>query len=306
MAPLSLPVAAARGAIDFRTKVFASLAALGLVLVGGVAVLAVTRLPPPAPAVAVQPVAAAQPLAAAPSIAAAQPVAAVVQRAAAAPAAVADNSDAVVNKEPDSAAVAPKRVATKPKATTDDAEHASKTQRRAGKTVSAAHDAERVTKATADKEKPSSGKASSSAADIDDLILAKTPAPAKEKASAPTPKKSGSASIDDLLDEAVSAKKPAPKSEAAEPKGDLPATPSRDEIAAAYAKAKAKVQSCKGSGVATAMISIKGSSGRASTVSVTGVEGAAKSCVETAVRSTSFPKFQKDKFDVKLPFKLGA
>jgi hypothetical protein len=39
---------------------------------------------------------------------------------------------------------------------------------------------------------------------------------------------------------------------------------------------------------------------------VTGAEGPGAACVEKAVRSTSFPKFQKDNFEVKFPFKLGA
>jgi hypothetical protein len=46
--------------------------------------------------------------------------------------------------------------------------------------------------------------------------------------------------------------------------------------------------------------------GRVSNVSVSGVDGAAKSCVETAVRSTAFPKFQQPSFAVKFPFKLGG
>jgi len=36
------------------------------------------------------------------------------------------------------------------------------------------------------------------------------------------------------------------------------------------------------------------------------VDGAAKTCVENAVRGTTFPKFQKESFQVKFPFKLGG
>ena len=74
---------------------------------------------------------------------------------------------------------------------------------------------------------------------------------------------------------------------------------------AAYGAANRKAAKCKGPGVATAAGTVSGKSGRASTVTVTGVEGAAKSCVEKAVRSTSFPKFQKESLDVKFPFKLA-
>jgi predicted Zn finger-like uncharacterized protein len=137
----------------------------------------------------------------------------------------------------------------------------------------------------------------STAPSIDD-VLASAP---KET------KKSGSPTIDDLLDSAVNGKRSEPKSEPVESSGSsLPMTPGRDAMLAALGKAKAKAASCKGSGVATAAITISGKSGRASSVSVSGVDGSAKGCVEKAVRATSFPKFQKDKFDVKFPFKLGG
>jgi hypothetical protein len=74
---------------------------------------------------------------------------------------------------------------------------------------------------------------------------------------------------------------------------------------AALNKAKAKAGKCTGPGVATAQIQIAGS-GKATSVNVSGVEGAAGKCVEKAVRSTSFPKFQKANFEVKFPFKLAS
>jgi hypothetical protein len=103
----------------------------------------------------------------------------------------------------------------------------------------------------------------------------------------------------------VSGKKSAPKAEE-KPASNLPQTPGRDEMLASLGKAKAKAAKCKGPGVATAQIQIAGSSGKATSVKVTGAEGAAAACVEKAVRSTSFPKFQKDNFEVKFPFKLGS
>jgi hypothetical protein len=177
-----------------------------------------------------------------------------------------------------------------------------------------------------DGDRPSKGsdkaaatKAAKADSDFDDL-LAKGPSkekagPAKKGSSGPSiddvlskdppKKKSGSPSIDDLLEGAVgaNAKKTPPKAEAADPKSDLPQSPSRESMLAALGKARTKAQSCKGSGVATADITIAGS-GRVANVVVSGVDGGAKSCVENAVRGTSFPKFQKETFQVKFPFKL--
>ena len=74
---------------------------------------------------------------------------------------------------------------------------------------------------------------------------------------------------------------------------------------AALGKAKTKAAKCKGPGVATAQIQIAGS-GKATSVKVTGAEGAAAACVEKAVRSTAFPKFSKDNFEVKFRSSLGV
>jgi len=41
-------------------------------------------------------------------------------------------------------------------------------------------------------------------------------------------------------------------------------------------------------------------------VQVSGAEGAGAACIEKAVRATRFPKFQKDNFEVKFPFKLAS
>jgi predicted Zn finger-like uncharacterized protein len=279
MAPLALPIVRPSGGIDFRTKVFASLAALAFALIGGVSVLALTRRPAPVAAVAQQPVgvqiaaAAVPPPVAAPAPAKAEPE----------PVAVAEAAEPAAAADPETHAAAPA-------AARHSAKHASSKPREVREAIEAKPSSSKPSIAKASNSKPSS------AIDLDDL-MAKNPSPA--------PKKGGSASIDELLDGAVSAKKSPPKAEPAhEPKNDLPPAPSREDMLASLAKAKAKVQACKGPGVATAAITIAGSSGRATTVAVSGVEGAAKSCVEKAVRGTSFPKFQKATFDVKFPFKL--
>ena len=112
-------------------------------------------------------------------------------------------------------------------------------------------------------------------------------------------------SLDDLVEGALSSKRSA-KAEAAVESEDsaLPKTPSRDEMLAALSKAKSMVAKCKGSGMAKVSIIVKGPLGRASKVSVDGVEGSARSCVESAIKRTSFPKFQQESFAVKAPFKL--
>jgi len=138
----------------------------------------------------------------------------------------------------------------------------------------------------------------SSKSSLDDVLASADKAPKKSN---------GHASIDDLLDGALSGKRSEPKPEAAPAKeSSLPMAPGRDQMLSSLGKAKAKAAKCKGTGVATAAITIAGKSGRASNVSVSGVDGSAKSCVEKAVRSTSFPKFQKESFEVKFPFKLGG
>jgi predicted Zn finger-like uncharacterized protein len=314
MAPVALPVVARVQSLDLRTKVYASLAALGLVLTGGLGVLAITHRPAPVAGVSVgtvsiertapQPVATAQPMAPAERMAhpSAQAEAPAAQEVAAA------------ERKPATAAAEARRE----RASTGDSAHSSKTSKHTVAATSSAKrdDGERASKAS---DKAPANKTAKSDSDFDDLL---GKGPSKEKASPakkgsagpsiddvlakdPPKKKSGSPSIDDLLDGAVgsNAKKTPPKAEAAEPKNDLPQAPSRDAMLAALNKAKAKVQSCKGSGVATANITIAGS-GRVSNVVVSGVDGGAKSCVESAVRGTSFPKFQKDSFEVKYPFKL--
>jgi predicted Zn finger-like uncharacterized protein len=292
LAPLSLPLppAAASQGIDGRTKVVAGLAALGMVLTAAVGVLALTRAPAAAP------------------IAAAAPQGETTQFAAQPPSeaapAVEEEKGERAEEQPADAKAEAAEPASDDEAAEDTARASSRSGKRSGKREArgskreaAAADDEPIAK----KEKQAKG--SSKDSDIDDLLGNGPSKPKKAQSSA-------SASIDDLLDSAVSSavsgKKSAPKVEEKAPSSDLPTTPGRDQMLASLSKAKAKAAKCKGSGVATAQIQIAGKTGKATKVEVSGAEGSAKSCVEQAVRSTSFPKFQKDSFDVKFPFKLAS
>jgi hypothetical protein len=118
----------------------------------------------------------------------------------------------------------------------------------------------------------------------------------------------GGGTIDDLLGRALDGGKGSKSTKATKTakSSSLPDTPSRDDVMSAMSGVKGKVSSCKGSGVATARMTVKGSTGRVSGASVTGVSGAAKSCVERAVKTARFPRFQQSTFTVKFPFKLGG
>jgi hypothetical protein len=170
--------------------------------------------------------------------------------------------------------------------------------------------AKRAARLAAKAQRASRRSASHSAEDV----FASTPkhaAPKSEEEAAPVPAvrskpPTKDESLDDLVEGAISAKHRPAKSEAApkESEPELPATPSRDQMLTALSQAKTLVAKCKGSGTATVSINVKGPSGRASKVSVEGVEGSSRSCVESAIRKTAFPKFQQENFAVKAPFKL--
>lgn len=117
----------------------------------------------------------------------------------------------------------------------------------------------------------------------------------------------GDGTIDDLLGRALEGGKSS-KSTSSKPSksSSLADTPSRDDVMSAMSGVKGKVANCKGSGVATARMTVSGSTGRVSSASVTGVTGAAQSCVERAVKTARFPRFQQSSFTVKFPFKLGG
>jgi predicted Zn finger-like uncharacterized protein len=308
--PMAVPILGGRPqGLDARTKVFAGLSAFGFVLVAAVAVIALSRTPAPQPvsvaAATATPIA--QP-AVADAPAAAEPAQDVEKVAKAEP----QQPEPAAEPARDEPEAKGYKNAARELAAADDTRKSSRSSRRDRKHAdddaseqssrsSARHgkdkDKDALPLAKAEEPKPAKtgAKAASSGTDIDDILAA----PAKK------PAKGGSPSIDDLLDGAVAAKKSPPKAEPAEPKNDLPMTPSRDDMLAALGKAKAKVAKCKGDGVATADISISGN-GKVANIAVSGVDGATKSCVESAVRGTTFPKFQKDSFQVKFPFKLAG
>lgn len=302
LAPLSLPLPphAQASGIDGKTKLIAGLAAFGMVLAAAVGVLALTR---PAPATQLTPelAAAAQPIAAEPVALAQAEDEADESDKAQEPAAEAAKAEAPAAAQDDGA-----EEAEDAKADDDGEREAATASRSSGKRSKrgSSSSKSKSSRKAADKDEEPVAKASKpekmSAKDSIDDLLSDGPAKSKGKSS------SAGASIDDLLDNAVSGKKAAPKPAEDKPASNLPATPGRDQMLAALGKAKAKAAKCKGSGVATAQIQIAGSSGRATSVNVSGAEGPAAACVEKAVRSTAFPKFQKDSFEVKFPFKLGG
>jgi predicted Zn finger-like uncharacterized protein len=266
VSPLTLVGGQSPG-LDFRTKVMASLAAFAAVVTAAVAIVFVLR--DDAPAAAVAPPAAVA--AAAPSVASA-PAPAAPATALAAVVAPGRADDSTKGREGDD--------------TVDDDDRGSSKRAARGKGRARRGD-DRAAPKSADKD----------TGGIDD-VLAKTDAPKKSS--------SAGSSIDDLLEGAINGKRAAPKEEPKEPASTLPKTASREDMFAALGRAKAKAASCKGSGVATAAITVAGKSGKATSINVTGVDGAAKSCVEKAVRSTSFPKFQNDSIKVQFPFKLAG
>lgn len=255
--------------LDFRTKVMASLAAFAAVVAAAVAIIVVLRDGEPA--------AAAGPVATAAPVAAAAPIGA--------PAAVAAEALA--------AAVAPTSAGATAAGGTDEEDEADEAGDRGSR--KRGHGSSRRARSSDAPSAKSSDQGKSS--DLDDILA---------KADAPKKSSSAGASIDDLLEGAINGKRSAPKEEVAAPASSLPKTASREEMFAALGRAKAKAAACKGPGVATAAITVTGKSGKATSVVVTGVDGSAKSCVEKAVRSTSFPRFQNDSLKVQFPFKLGA
>ncbi len=287
MAPFALPPRAQSG-VDFRTKVLAGVASFGFLLAGAIGVFAITRPPQPQAVVAPVPTESTTLVAAGVAPRAQQPIEAPS-------AALAD--ERVVDEKAEAAEPAADQPATE----SDGDQQPARTlaadrgnKKRGAVRRPAVRSGAPAAQASAKAERGT---------DIDDLLTrdpVKKEAPKEEKSSAPA---KGGDDIDSLLLGAID-KKAEPKAQPAAADA-LPKTPSREQMLAALGKAKAKAVKCKGTGVATAAITLTGS-GRVTSVSVSGVEGGVKSCVENAVRSTSFPKFQESTFAVKYPFKLGG
>jgi hypothetical protein len=84
----------------------------------------------------------------------------------------------------------------------------------------------------------------------------------------------------------------------------LPALPSRDQVLDALSGTRAQIAKCKGAGTARVSLNVLGVTGRVSTVFIEGLAPGSRACVESAVRNTEFPKFQRDNLRVRVPFKL--
>lgn len=130
-----------------------------------------------------------------------------------------------------------------------------------------------------------------------------------EPAKAPA-KRTGPASIDDLLGEAMapSGGGGRTKAAAAAPAENLPEQPSRDEVISALRGVEDAVKACGGGqhGVAMAAITVAGNTGRVSSVNVSGqFQGTPiGSCVARAVRGARFSKFSRPDFKVTFPFRI--
>jgi len=257
LAPMALPpLSPERYGMDLRTKLLAGVGALGLVLVGGVGVLALTYSgepdAPPAAATAYEAPATAIAAAAAPTAAPAAPAASTEQLLAAANPEAGETGATDAAEEPAGVVTAK----TPKKASTGKPKRAKRSGRSAKKSIG-----------------------------LDDVLD-------KPRAK----KSSGKTSIDDLLSGALSGRskpKPEPK---AKPKSDLPANPSRAQVKSALSKAKAKTKRCKGDGIALAKITVGGNgkvkSVKVSGVSGKAKSCVAKAVKSTRFPKFSKPSFQ--------------
>jgi hypothetical protein len=132
-----------------------------------------------------------------------------------------------------------------------------------------------------------------------------------DEAPAKTTKRTGPASIDELLGGALDSpgggptKRPAAAAPAA---SNLPEQPSRDDVMNALRSIDEAVKACGAGqhGVAMAAITVAGNTGRVSGVNVSGqFQGTPiGSCVARAVRGAHFSKFSRPDFKVNFPFRL--
>jgi hypothetical protein len=164
-------------------------------------------------------------------------------------------------------------------------------------------------------EAPNAAKAEAAkamSADADPLLAAKPAA---------KPAASANRSIDDLLNVAATDKPaatgsaPAPTAAAAATTSaasaegdDLPDTPSRDETLAAMRGVESAVRACTATetvtGTAEVAINVAGATGRVTSATVTGITGTVGSCIARAVRNARFPRFNKQTFTIKYPYRF--
>ncbi|HTU62355.1 MAG TPA: hypothetical protein VMF89_28040, partial [Polyangiales bacterium] len=89
---------------------------------------------------------------------------------------------------------------------------------------------------------------------------------------------------------------------------DLPDQPSRDETLAAMRGVEAAVRSCAANetltGTAEVAINVAGATGRVTSATVTGITGTVGSCIARAVRNARFPRFSRQTFSIKYPYRF--
>ncbi|MBN1653676.1 MAG: DUF4339 domain-containing protein [Deltaproteobacteria bacterium] len=168
-------------------------------------------------------------------------------------------------------------------------------------------------------------KSSRAAAATDGLAARKRAKPDAEKeilkkqsptAASSTAKDNPDISTDELLDWAIGKgdKAPTPaavketssSTPAAKPENKQPEQPTRQDTLAALRKVTPAVKACRGGGggVATAAITVEGSSGKVTQVTISGVDAEIHECMIKAISRASFPRFSKERFDIKFPFRL--
>jgi predicted Zn finger-like uncharacterized protein len=129
---------------------------------------------------------------------------------------------------------------------------------------------------------------------IDDLLNGASPDKPAAAANSPAPAAAA----------ATAATTPAPGPDAA----DLPDTPSRDETLAAMRGVEAAVRACAATetitGTAEVAINVAGATGRVTSATVTGITGTVGSCIARAVRNARFPRFAKQTFTIKYPYRF--
>jgi hypothetical protein len=186
------------------------------------------------------------------------------------------------NQQPVAAADQPERAAPSPERERIAAEHARK---------------------RANEAPPKEAPAAKAAPAESKSLPATVAAPAKSKP------KAGPATLDELLDGALSgpaAAKTQRPADAPESTAGLADTPTREQVLSAMTSVKPEVLACsKGGGaVATVTVNVAGLTGRVTTAQVNGVTGPEGTCIAQAVRKAAFPRFQQKVFKVTFPYKL--
>ena len=166
-------------------------------------------------------------------------------------------------------------------------------------------------RAQAASAKPQPTAAVSQAADSTAQAAAPSPQPKLAPAPSPAPAAVGARdarSVDTLLDQALSQRKPAPPPMVLTPDETVPLAPSREEVKRAMTVLLPAIRGCATgqSGLATIGIVVN-SDGKVASADVTGApfEGAPSGrCIAGVVRRAKFPRFQQESFRVQFPFQI--